>query len=294
MDLRIDRDIKGLRRGRTHATPGLLFPLESTAVSLRAGGLQVGELALRLDRSTFALIPARVGYQIELPASATAAIVTLLIPDSIRTRAIEDYAPYIDPGRLAEVLASVRVLPRTRWVDELVNRYLFEREVCAKEKSRAALFLESELTKEVFFLGSEQIAERTRSSVLFEGDPLVVRARAWIEAHMFEPFTIGSILTHCHASESTLLRAFRRELGVTPLAYVRQRRLEEALQMLESGRYGVTEVAARVGYDSASAFSVAFRERFGVTPSRAKVSPSAATRLPAHGAPPEGRRRGRV
>jgi AraC-like DNA-binding protein len=290
MDLRIDRDIKELRRGRTHATPGLLFPLESTAISLRTGE----DRALRLDRSTFAVIPARASYQIDLPASATAVVLTLLIPDAIRIRAALDYSPYIDAGKLAEVLASVRVLPRTRWVDELVNRYVFEREVCAKETSRAALFLESELTKEVFFLGSEQIAERTRSSVLFEGDPLVVRARAWIEEHMFEPFTIRAILAHCHASESTLLRAFRRELGVTPLAYVRQRRLEEALQMLESGRYGVTEVAARVGYESASAFAVAFRERFGVTPSRAKVSLPAATRLPAHGAPPEGRRRGRV
>jgi AraC-like DNA-binding protein len=288
MDLQVERDIKTLGRARSHAAPALVFPLESTVLPFRAG-----DSVTRLDRSTFAVVPARLDYRLGPPAAATAVVVTLLVPDAVRARAIDDYAPYIEANHLGEVLSAVRVLPRTRWVDELVHRYLFEREVCAKPASRAAGFLEAELTKETFFLGSEQIARRTRSSVRFEGDAMVARARAWIEAHLFEPFRIGEIVRHCHASESTVLRAFRRELGLAPLAYVRQRRLEEALHLLESGRYAVTEVAARVGYESASAFAVAFRERFGVTPSRAKVSLPAAARLPAHGAPPEGRRRAR-
>jgi AraC-like DNA-binding protein len=104
---------------------------------------------------------------------------------------------------------------------------------------------------------------------LFEGDALAARGRAWIEAHLFEPIRIGELVRHCHASESSVLRAFRRELGVSPLAYLRRRRLEESMHLLESGRYAVTEVAARVGYDNPSAFSAAFRAQFGITPSRA-------------------------
>lgn len=288
MDLQIDRDIRALRRTRVHACPALVFPLETTVLSLSAG-----EDVARLDRSTFAIVPARLDYRMAPPASASAVVVTLLLPESTRTMAVADYAPYVDAGRLTEVLSAVRFLSRTRWVDELVHRYLFEREVCVKKLGKAASFLEAELTKEVFFLGAEQMEQRTRSSVLFKGNELAARALVWIEEHLFEPFRIGELVSHCHASESTVLRAFRREHGVAPLAYVRRRRLEEALHLLESGRYAVTEVGTRVGYENASAFSAAFRARFGVTPSRAMPSVPAAERLPAHGAPPERRRRSR-
>lgn len=74
----------------------------------------------------------------------------------------------------------------------------------------------------------------------------------------------------CGSSESTLLRAFRRAFGVPPTTYVRNRRLEEALLLLESGRYTVSEVAVRVGYANLSAFTVAFRRRFRTAPSDVK------------------------
>ena len=43
----------------------------------------------------------------------------------------------------------------TRWVDELVHRYVFERAQCEKHQSSAAIFLETELLKELFFLARE-------------------------------------------------------------------------------------------------------------------------------------------
>ena len=46
------------------------------------------------------------------------------------------------------------------------------------------------------------------------------------------------------------------------------------MHLLESGRYGVTEVAARVGYDNPSAFAAAFRAQFGMPPSRARAVPA--------------------
>jgi AraC-like DNA-binding protein len=287
MGLRVDRDGEQLLQRHVHASPALLFPLESTVVAVRAG-----ELAERLDRSSFALVPARLGHALEVPTTGSVVVVTLLVHDGARAAAVRDYGPYVERRRMTEVLASPRVLPRTRWVDELVQRYVFEREVCGRRASRAARFLEAELTKEVYFLVCEQLERRTRDSVLFEGDAVAARARAWIEAHLFEPFRIDALVRASHASESTVLRAFHKELGVPPAAYARRRRLEEGLQLLESGRYAVTEVAARIGYDNPSAFAAAFREQFGISPST--VRPSERARLPAHGLPPQRRRAGRA
>ena len=78
-----------------------------------------------------------------------------------------------------------------------------------------------------------------------------------------KPPRFGELARHCHTSESTLLRAFRRDFETTPATYARERRLEASLLLLKSGRYTVTEVAARVGYGSLPAFTIAFRRRFG-------------------------------
>ncbi len=281
----VDRDAEAVQRTRVYRDPVLVFPLETTVVTLRADRLDE-----RLDRASYALLPARTSHALELPTAGTAVVATLVLGESTRAAALRDYAPEIDRRRFAEIMTVARCLPRTRWVDELVCRYVWEREVCERPTSRAARFLEAELTKESYFHACESADRLTRATVLFEGDTVATRARAWIEDHLFEPFRMAPLVRHCHASESTVLRAFRKELGVAPLVYLRRRRLEHALQLLESGRYAVTEVATRVGYENPSAFAAAFHKQFKISPSR--VRPAAAT-LPAHGAPPMRRPRRR-
>lgn len=288
MPLRVDRDADVLERERVLPRSALVFTQDSTVVTLRTKGA-----SHQLDGSTFAHVPARTAHALELPRGGASVVVTLEIDKPVIADAIKDYAPYIEPQQLREVLGALRCLARTRWLDELVHRYVFERVVCERTTSHAARFLEAELVKEVYFLGLEQIENRTRTSVLYEGESVAMKARAWIEQHLFEPFHGAALARHCGASESTVLRAFRKELGVSPFGYVRRRRLEEALALLESGRYGVTEVAARVGYENPSAFAVAFRQQFGTAPSSKRRVHDPAATLPAHGRPPERRPRRR-
>ncbi len=67
------------------------------------------------------------------------------------------------------------------------------------------------------------------------------------------------------ASERTLARAFAAEAGV-PFGRWRTRlRLQAALSMLAAGE-PVSRVAARIGYDTPSAFVAAFRRETGQTP----------------------------
>jgi AraC-like DNA-binding protein len=288
MQIRVDRDARAIDGARFAKLPELVIPLDTTIVTLR-----VGDRTERLARAAMALLPPRTAYELELPPGGTAVLVTLGIEERERAAIAREYRPHVDPRALRDVLGAVRVLPRTRWVDELVHRYVFERDTCEKHASKAARFLETELTKEVYFLGHEQAAQRTRASVVFEGDSIAARAKAWLEEHLFEPFHGSDLARAMHASESTVLRVVRKELGVAPAVYQRRRRLEEAMLLLESGRYGVTEVATRVGYDNPSAFAAAFRRELGVAPSSVKPTVDAATRLPAHGAPPVRPRRRR-
>ena len=283
MTLRAVRDVRELERERTESAPALVFPLESSIIELVMGGA-----ARRLDRASFALVPARAPYAMSAE-STVVSVVVLLVGTEEHRAAKREYEPDFVPAVFDAIVSRPRVLARTRWVDEIVQRYLFERTVCERHDSQAARFLETEITKELFFLGKEQLEEKARASVVEEERDLVRKARAWLESRLFEPLRMAELARHCHASESTLLRAFRQGVGVPPTVYVRNRRLEEALLLLESGRYNVSEVATRVGYGSVSAFTVALGRRFLSSPS--EVLPKTGPRLPPHGKPPERRRR---
>lgn len=245
-----------------------------------------------IDRSFIALVPASVPYRLH-KKSPTASLLTIELGAGACKDAVREYAPHVDRDELAALLATPALVPRTRWFDEIAQRYLFEREVCQKKKSRAARFLEHELAKETYFLCKEKQQELARASVLFEPTKLVRRATAAIEARLFERLPVGELARACHASESTLLRAFRKEMGTAPASYQRDRRLDESLLLLRSGNLGVGEVAAHVGYTNVAAFASAFRRKFGTTPSSVASKPSSETRLPPQGMAPRPPRRNR-
>jgi len=288
--IRLERGAEVDLGRRVDDDPTLVFPLEQSAVLVEIGA----EKEERIERSSFALVPPRVAYRVR-PQSAMATVLTLTLRAPVRTRAAHEYRGHIDADEFGTLVAIPRVLPRTRWVDELVQRYLFERDVCERHTSHAAVFLETEITKELFFLCKERDENRTRASVVHEEGDTVQRARAWIEANLFSPLRVGELAKHCATSESTLLRAFQKELGRTPASYARERRLDAALLLLKSSRYAVGEVASRVGYSNLPAFTEAFHKHFGVTPSQAKGgahdAEHAREKLPPHGKPPRRKRR---
>ena len=68
-------------------------------------------------------------------------------------------------------------------------------------------------------------------------------------------------------SERTLYRRLGELAGLTPAAWLRELRLDQARQLLEAGRFGsVAEVADAVGFASAKYFSACYAERFGRRP----------------------------
>jgi AraC-like DNA-binding protein len=67
-------------------------------------------------------------------------------------------------------------------------------------------------------------------------------------------------------SRSSFFDRFRREMGVAPMEYVTRWRMALAKDMLRRREASLAEIAARIGYTSASAFNVAFARHVGTTP----------------------------
>lgn len=64
-----------------------------------------------------------------------------------------------------------------------------------------------------------------------------------------------------------LHRTFVAQLGETPASYIRRRRLERAGQKLQMGAVDIGAVALAAGYGNHNAFSKAFKQQYGMSPS---------------------------
>lgn len=109
-----------------------------------------------------------------------------------------------------------------------------------------------------------------------------------VERNLFEPDLdfqrMREALSIRDNNRSTL---FRRELGLTPAAYVRDCRLELACRLLRDTALGVAWVAELVGYGGPQVFTPAFKRYAGMTPTayRRQERRAAAAAVPALSAP---------
>lgn len=100
----------------------------------------------------------------------------------------------------------------------------------------------------------------------------VRRAEEFMRAHCAEPIRIVNVAAAAGCSVRTLGNLFRHFRGITPLEALHRIRLEHAHAELRLGAnagngVGVATVARRYGFTNASRFVVAYRRRFGETPS---------------------------
>ena len=76
------------------------------------------------------------------------------------------------------------------------------------------------------------------------------------------PHSLEGLATTAAMSRTVFSERFRDAFGTSPMAFVRQARLQEAAKLLRSTDLPVKAIAARVGFASRSHFSRAFRQRF--------------------------------
>ena len=98
------------------------------------------------------------------------------------------------------------------------------------------------------------------------GDERLSVALRQMHDHPAGAWTVVELARAAGLSRSTFFERFRRELGVSPMDYLLAWRMALAKDLLRRERGGMTNVAERVGYSSASTFSVAFARHVGKPP----------------------------
>lgn len=99
-------------------------------------------------------------------------------------------------------------------------------------------------------------------------DDRLVAALCAVHARPEHPWTMAELAAEAALSRSAFFARFSRTVGLPPMAYLLTWRMALAKKLLRQGDLSMDQVAERVGYGSASAFTVAFARSTGVTPAR--------------------------
>jgi AraC-like DNA-binding protein len=113
-------------------------------------------------------------------------------------------------------------------------------------------------------------AETTASPGLVRGlsDARLAAAIRGMHAQPTRAWTVAELAKEAALSRSTFFERFNRAVGVAPMEYLLTWRMALAKDLLRRSEGRVAEIAQRVGYSSASTFSVAFTRHVGRPPSQ--------------------------
>jgi AraC family transcriptional regulator len=96
---------------------------------------------------------------------------------------------------------------------------------------------------------------------------VVADVMKYIRQHIHETINRETLAAVAGFSIPHFHRVFTAQVGESAISYVRRLRLERAARKLRMGAVDITEVALAAGYDSHAAFSKAFKQQFGLSPS---------------------------
>lgn len=107
--------------------------------------------------------------------------------------------------------------------------------------------------------------------------PILDKALWQIETRMAAPLDLVTLSGLCAVSPYHLSRTFRTATGMSPMAYLRARRLTDAAKRLARGAEDILAIALDAQYGSHEAFTRAFAAYFGVLPSTVRQARSTDT-----------------
>ena len=116
--------------------------------------------------------------------------------------------------------------------------------------------------------GSEAQVPRRLQPVGYQVPDKVREAILLMERNVEEPLTQPELAIYLSLSVRQLQRIFRRHIGLTPVRYYLNLRLDRARGMVTQTEMRMMDIAALCGFNHAEQFSRAYAQRFDLTPTR--------------------------
>lgn len=117
----------------------------------------------------------------------------------------------------------------------------------------------------------ESIRKREHSSRI-KRDPRIQVVVDYIISHPEESFDSEYLSKMADMSPSTLRRLFKEHTGKSPRDFVKDIRMMSAARMLLTSNKRISDIAYELGYEDTNYFSRMFKNVFGITPRKYRIS----------------------
>ncbi|MBR2432022.1 MAG: helix-turn-helix domain-containing protein [Clostridia bacterium] len=104
-----------------------------------------------------------------------------------------------------------------------------------------------------------------------DAELLCLRLMNYIDNHIYTIKNLKELTDISNYSYNYMSNLFKRVTSDTLMNYYQNRRLETAMLLLQSGQFSVTQIAVMLNYSSIYSFSLAFKRRYGYSPSAMKA-----------------------
>ena len=165
---------------------------------------------------------------------------------------------------------SARVRSNTFWLDEALR--LMGRQVTRGNPGSTAVVRRM---SEIIFIEtirccSDQ-SEHLAGLIEALSDRKISRAIQAMHSNVSAPWTVESLAAEAAMSRSRFADRFQELVGCGPLTYLAEWRLQTARRLLQDRRVSIQQVAGQIGYQSPAAFTRAFANMFGESPSNFRM-----------------------
>jgi AraC family transcriptional regulator len=204
------------------------------------------------------IIPAGSSARWDIPGSVN--VVQLYLPQKTLVRVAGE----------ADVSTPDELLERTGHPDPITSRLL----VSASDAIGGSAALDALFRHQLNdLIATRLLAAHVGSPAIFQPTlgglaPAALR-RAIERLHSDDDtdVSLAALASDAGLSRFHFCRAFKESTGLSPHAWLRQHRLEQAMAMLRDTNDSIVSIAAALGYASQTAFAAAFRKLTGETPS---------------------------
>jgi AraC family transcriptional regulator len=207
--------------------------------------------------------------------------VVIVIPEGSSSRwdipkpvdVVQLYLPHITLKRVADeadTVTPIDLLERTGHPDPITSRLLLSAADSLEGNSALDTLFRHQLTD---LLATRVLAAHSGSQTAVQpsigglAPKILLRATQRLRSDTDADVSLAALASDAGLSRFHFCRAFKESTGLSPHAWLRQHRLEQAMSMLRDTDDSVVSVAAALGYSSQTAFAAAFRKLTGEAPS---------------------------
>ena len=248
-----ERSISYRKSWHSHDRLNLAFPRGGSTIRYKTkAGLEV-----RIEPNQFMVLPANIDHMHW--SESTVWNNFALFPSS-------ELVEEVGGTQLLKVLPDLTTYNRSNLLNETLEKLLHDaifRKLPEKELRPTYLFVLHLVFEEIRASVSLPLKKAVHTDAGDTNQVLI-----YLENKLFEDLDANEIADKMGVSRASLYRNFKNVTGKSIMGYVRHRRMEEARQLMKTGTLKLGDIAQLVGYEDLYTFSTAYKNIFGVAPSK--------------------------